>query len=251
MAARAGLVGVSLTDHDTVHGIEEAATEAARLGLQFLPGAELSANQPGRSVHLLAYGFDLDDPGMRLFFDEFWSDRIRRTEEIVDRLNRLDVGLSVQDVLRQSGNGVPTRAHIGRALVAAGWVGEIETAFDRWIARGRPAFVEKKPTPPEEVVDLVHAAGGVVLLAHPGRDFAAAEIRGLAEVGLDGVEILHPRNGYHERKMLGRLADELDLLRGGGSDWHGPDSARSGPGTQQVPLEWLHAIASRCVRGNR
>lgn len=253
-AAARGLAGLSLTDHDTVDGIPEAAEEAGRLGVEFLVGAELSANQPGRSVHLLAYGFDTVDAALQEFFADFRADRHRRMETMVARLNDLGVGLSVADVLRESGDGVPTRAHVGRALVAGGWAPNPDSAFARWIARGRPAFVEKRRSPPEEVIRLVHSAGGVVLLAHPGRDFTAADIAELVEAGLDGLEIRHPRNGPRERRMLERLTAAGDLLRGGGSDWHGADSGGAEPGSERVPFSWLQAIQERCdprYPGNR
>jgi len=252
VAAR-GLRGLSLTDHDTADGIEEAATEARRLDLEFLVGAELSANAPGKSIHILAYGFNPADPGMLSFFRDFRTDRLRRTDEIVQRLQVLGVGLTVDDVLAESGEGVPTRAHVGRALVAGGWVQEENEAFRRYIARGKPAFVEKKPTPPEQVIELVREAielvreaGGVTILAHPGRDFTQLELAGWMDSGLSGVEILHRRNDSGVRRTLEMLADERDLLRGGGSDWHGTSSGAP-PGSQNVPMEWMRAIAARCA----
>jgi hypothetical protein len=244
LAAR-GLRGFSLTDHDTVDGLEEAAAEAGRLGLDFLVGAELSANAPGRSIHILAYGFDPTDAGMRGFFRDFRADRLRRTDEIVQRLRGLDVGITLDDVMEQAGEGVPTRAHVGRALVAGGWVREEEEAFRRYIARGRPAFVEKKPSPPEEVCRFVRRAGGVTILAHPGRDYSQAELSRWMGREFDGVEVLHPRNDPGVRRGLERLAGERGLLRGGGSDWHGTDSSAP-PGSQRVPADWMEAIRDRC-----
>ena len=244
VAAR-GLRGFSLTDHDTAEGLEEAAAEAGRLGLDFLVGAELSANAPGRSIHILAYGFDPADPGMRAFFRDFRADRMRRTDEIVQRLRGLDVGITLDDVMAEAGEGVPTRAHVGRALVAGGWVRREEEAFRRYIARGRPAFVEKKPSPPDEVCECVRRAGGVTILAHPGRDYSQAELSRWMGESFDGVEILHPRNDPGVRRVLERLADERGLLRGGGSDWHGTDSGAP-PGSQRVPAEWMQAIRDRC-----
>jgi len=244
VAAR-GLRGFSLTDHDTVGGVEEAAAEAARLGLDFLVGAELSANAPGRSIHILAYGFDPTDSGMRAFFRDFRADRLRRTDEIVRRLRDLGAELTLDEVMAEAGEGVPTRAHIGRALVAGGWVRGEEEAFRRYIARGRPAFVEKKPTPPEGVCETVRRAGGVSILAHPGRDFTQAELADWMGPSFDGVEILHPRNDPGVRRALERLATERGLLRGGGSDWHGTDSGAP-PGSQRVPVDWMRAIRDRC-----
>lgn len=241
-----GLQGLSLTDHDTVDGVEEAASEARRLGLDFLVGAELSANAPGQSIHILAYGFDPTDRGLRGFFSGFRTDRMRRTEAMVGRLQALGVDLKLQDVLDESGPGVPTRAHVARALLANGWVRYHEEAFRRYLGRGKPAFVEKKATPPERVIELVHAAGGVTLLAHPGRDFTTAELGRWIDVGFDGVEILHPRNDPGVRRVLEGLAERRGLLRGGGSDWHGTDSGAP-PGSQRVPAAWMEAIEASCA----
>ncbi len=240
-----GLCGFSLTDHDTADGIEEAAAEASSLGLEFLVGAELSANAPGRSIHILAYGFDPADAGMRAFFRDFRADRLRRTDEIVQRLQTLGAGVTMDDVMAEAGEGVPTRAHVGRALVNGGWVREQNEAFQRYIARGKPAFVEKMPTPPEKVCERVRRAGGVTILAHPGRDFTAAELAHWMDDGFDGVEILHPRNDPGVRRQLEQLADQKDLLRGGGSDWHGADSGAP-PGSQRVPQDWMNSIRLRC-----
>jgi hypothetical protein len=244
--ASRGVRGFSLTDHDTVAGVEEAAAEAARLGLDFVVGAELSANAPGRSIHILAYGFDPTDGDMRAFFRDFRADRLRRTDEMVKLLRTLGPEITVDDVMAEAGEGVPTRAHVGRALVNGGWVREHNEAFRRYIARGRPAFVEKKPTPPDEVCELVRRAGGVTILAHPGRDFTQAELGAWMAGAFDGVEILHPRNDPGVRRTLEQLADTMDLLRAGGSDWHGADWGAP-PGSQKVPIEWMRAIERRCT----
>jgi predicted metal-dependent phosphoesterase TrpH len=240
-----GLEGLSLTDHDTVDGVEEAASEARRLGLDFLVGAELSANAPGQSIHILAYGFDPTDRDLRTFFADFRSDRLRRTEDMVGRLRSLGVDLTVQDVLDESGDGVPTRAHVARALLSCGWIRYHEEAFQRYLSRGKPAFVEKQPSPPERVIELVRAAGGVTILAHPGRDFTQSAIGAWIDAGFDGVEVLHPRNDPGVRRALDSLAERRGLLRGGGSDWHGTDSGAP-PGSQRVPAAWMREIEARC-----
>ena len=121
----------------------------------------------------------------------------------------------------------------------------VEEAFRRFIARGKPAFVEKMPTPPQKVIDLVKAAGGVTILAHPGRDFTTAELAAWIDAGFDGVEVLHPRNDPGVRRVLETLAEERGLLRGGGSDWHGTVSGAP-PGSQRVPAAWMEAIQARC-----
>ena len=246
-ARAAGLSGLSLTDHDTADGLEEAEVEARALGLAFLGGAELSANEPGRSVHLLAFGFDRSDPALLEFMQGYREDRVRRAKEIVRRLNGLGVPLEWGHVEAEMGGAAPTRAHLARALVASGLVPTAHQVFGRYLSRGRPAFVEKRPTPPAEVIDRVHGAGGVVLLAHPGRVHDEAAIRRWVGQGLDGVELRHPENGPEVRARLERLALELGLLRSGGSDWHGPEAYRVEIGSEAVPIEWMEAIAARCA----
>lgn len=244
--AAAGLVGLALTDHDTVDGVAAAAAEAEVLGLRFLPAAELSANEPGRSVHLLAFGLDTSDQELLGFLAAYRGDRVRRAREMVGRLERLGVPLTYADVEAEAGQAAPTRAHVARALVRTGHVRTIAEVFRRLLSRGMPAFVEKSPTPPAEVIERVHAAGGVVLVAHPGREHGEEELRRWTSEGLDGVELLHRENPPEVRRRLGALADELGWLRSGGSDWHGPHSHRAGIGSERVPESWLEEIAARC-----
>jgi predicted metal-dependent phosphoesterase TrpH len=245
-AASAGLGGIALTDHDTVAGIEEARTEAGRHGLAFLSGAELSANEPGRSVHLLAYGFDLTDGNLLAFFEEYGADRRRRARDIVGRLQGLGVQLLYEEVAEQAGAAAPTRAHVARALVRHGHVSSEDEVFRRYLSRGRPGYVEKRPTPPAEVIDRVHRAGGVVLLAHPGRAHGPAEVRRWVAEGLDGVEVRHPNNSPQVRQRMAALVKELGLLRSGGSDWHGPGTRKFDLGGESVPIAWMREIETRC-----
>lgn len=243
--AEAGLAGMALTDHDTVDGLEEAAEEARRRGIRLLAGAELSANEPGRSVHVLAYGFDPADPGLAEFFREYREDRERRARAIAERFRELGVALEYAAVQRQAGDGVPTRAHVARALVEEGLLPDERTVFREYLGRDGPAYVEKRPTPPRSVFEKVHRAGGVAVLAHPGWTHEPDTIRRWIDEGLDGVEVRHPRNDPKVRRRLSDLALEHDLLRTGGSDWHGPDSRRPEPGTQDVPMAWMEAVRER------
>ncbi len=248
-AAERGVAGLSLTDHDTVAGIEEAAAESKRRGLAFLVGAELSANEPGRSVHLLAYGFDPSDARLLRFMEAYTEDRVRRARRIVERLNEIGVSLSYEDVEAEAGLAAPTRAHVARALLRRGAAASHDRVFRRWLSRGRPAFVEKRATPPREVIRRVHEAGGVAVLAHPGRTYGAADVRRWVGEGLDGVEVLHPENSPAVRRSMDALARELGLLRAGGSDWHGPDTHRAPIGSEPVPAAWMDAIAARTRAG--
>lgn len=246
-AASLGLSGLSLTDHDTVEGLDEAAEEARLHDLRFLPGAELSANEPNRSVHILAFGIDRRDSGLLAFLRTLQEDRRRRARQMVEKLRALGVALTYDAVEEQCKQAAPTRAHVARALVAERLVPDIHAVFRLYLQRGRPAFVEKLPTPPSLVIDQVHRAGGVALLAHPGRTYGEPEITRWRADGLDGVEVLHPANPEDVRRLLASLSRRLGLLRSGGSDWHGPFSDRSEIGSQKVPLEWMEEIEQRAA----
>lgn len=245
-AAAIGLAGLALTDHDTVDGLEEAAVEAARHGLRFLPAAELSANEPGRSIHLLAFGFDPTESGLLAFLAAYRDDRWRRAREIVNRLRGLGVPLTHRRVEEEAGRAAPTRAHVARALVAGGHAASEHEVFRRWLSRGRPAFVEKRPTPPAGPIERVHRAGGVVLLAHPGRAQRLSDLGRWVADGLDGVEVVHPVNPPDVRNRMARFVSERGLLRSGGSDWHGPGTHRAELGDERVPIEWMREIEARC-----
>jgi predicted metal-dependent phosphoesterase TrpH len=197
-------------------------------------------------VHLLAYGFDPGDEGFREYLDGYREERVRRAREIVRRLQELGVDLPYEEVERRAVAGNPTRAHIGRALVEEGLVKDERTAFGRYLSRGRPAFVEKRPSPPAEVIERAHAAGGVVLVAHPGREHSMEDIGRWLDEGLDGVEVLHPSHDEGMRARLGELVRDRGLLAGGGSDWHGRGHVHEAePGSQDVPLAWMDAIEER------
>jgi len=244
-AAEAGLRGLSLTDHDTTSGLDEAETEANRLGLRFLPGAELSASEPGRGVHLLAFGFDPRDENLQAFLSQYDVDRRRRAVEMVDRLRGLGLEIEYAEVEAQTGPAAPTRAHVARALVEGGHVDHEREVFKRYLSRDCPAFVDKREVAPAAVFDIVHEAGGVVLLAHPGKTFGSDDVRRWVAEGLDGVEVFHPANSATVRSRMDALADELDLLRTGGSDWHGPGTRRATLGFEPVPERWFDEIARR------
>ncbi|MFQ5529729.1 MAG: PHP domain-containing protein, partial [Gemmatimonadota bacterium] len=230
-AARRGAAGVSLTDHDTLAGVETAGAEADRLGLAWLPGVEISATEADRSVHLLAYGVTEGSADLDALLAEIREDRQGRAREIVRRFNDLGVALDLETVEKEAAGGVPTRAHVARAIVASGLMPNVHSVFQRYLADGGPAYVEKAEIAPSTVFRCVHEAGGVVVLAHPGRTYPDEQIVAWASTGLDGIEVMHPKNHGSRRDELRAIAYRLDLLMTGGSDWHGPNAGGMEPGT--------------------
>ena len=223
-AARAGLDVVALTDHDTVAGHAEARAAAGPVAL--LPGMELSCRLDGRSLHMLAYLFDADQPELAAELTRIRDDRVLRARAMVDNLAGLGVDVSWDQVAAIAGQAVVGRPHIARAMADSGAIASPREAFTRdWIADGGRAYVGRYALDPVRAIDLVRAAGGVTALAHPraGRDtwVTNEQITRLAAAGLAGLEVFHPDQSEAERARLIALAHDLALVPTGGSDDHG------------------------------
>jgi 3',5'-nucleoside bisphosphate phosphatase len=225
-AAEAGLDVIALTDHDTVAGIREAAS-ALPAGLTLVPGSELSCRLEGHSVHVLAYLFDAENDRLAGEMAEIRESRLHRARAMVARLNELGAAVSWEEVSEIAGGGVVGRPHIARAMVEAGVVPTFDDAFTaEWIGPGGRAHVSRYALDPARAIRLVHAAGGVTVLAHPrgetrGWQVPDDVIADLAAAGLTGVEVNHPQQDERTRTRLSELAARLGLVPSGGSDDHG------------------------------
>ena len=245
--AAAGVRAFALTDHDTVAGLADARAAAAAAGLEFVPGIEVSAHDERRgSTHVLGYFIEDGDPAFLSLLNGFRERRVERAREIVERLNRLGVAVTYEQVSAHARGGLIARPHVARALLEGGWVRNVNEAFGRYIADGRPAYVPTRYATPGEAIAAIHSAGGLAVLAHPGKRADDEWIRELSELGLDGLEVWHPEHGPTEARHFRRLARRLQLLATGGSDWHGPrDRAHGGLGSQAVPYEYYEALKAR------
>ena len=246
-AAAAGLDVMALTDHDTVAGLGEAS--AARPGgLALVPGMELSCLLAGRSVHMLAYLFDPEDPALSAETALIRDDRAHRAMAMVDRLAGLGAPVTWEQVAGIAGDAVVGRPHIARAMAAAGVVETPADAFtSEWIGDGGRAYVGRYAPDPARAIALVRAAGGVPVLAHPrspGYEIGDEVIARLAAVGLAGIEVFHPDHDDAERGRLTALARSLDLAMTGGSDDHGSFNA-SGLGSETTPPEEYERLLSQ------
>jgi hypothetical protein len=255
-AARAGLDVVALTDHDTVAGHAQAR-RALPESLTLVPGMELSCRLDGRSLHLLAYLFDPDDPDLAAQTQRIRDDRVLRAQAMVDRLIDLGVPITWADVAAIAGSAVVGRPHIARAMAASGAIASPDQAFTReWIADGGRAYVDRYALEPGRAIGLVRAAGGVAVVAHPRADRALLvtdeQIAGLAAAGLAGVEVFHPDQPEAEQASLLGLTRDLGLIATGGSDDHGSltghriGSYTAAPGAYESLI--AQATGSRPVR---
>ncbi len=233
---------MGLTDHDTIAGVSEALAAGERYGVRVVAGCEFSAAAPWGEMHVLGYFLPPDSSELEQFLERCRADRMRRAQEMVQQLQRLGMELPFESVLKESAGGAVGRPHVARAIVRHGGAIDSSDAFDRFIGRGKPAFVEKSLPSFSAVANVIHAAGGVVSVAHLKERGTRVVVERLKADGLDGVETRHPSHDPDLRARLTDIALHLGLLRTGGSDWHGdpePGVTHGTIGSQRVPKEWL------------
>ena len=251
-AKAAGLSTFALTDHDTLDGLPAARAAADELGIRMIDGIELSAVEDDTETHVLGLHLgDTADLSQRLVAVR--EMRVSRAQRIVERLNALGIPVTFDAVLRQSAGGAVGRPHVARALIAGGWVTDFREAFEKLLGNGKVAYVPKDRLALRDAIALIHRAEGIAVLAHPGPGVTRERIASLVELGLDGIEVLHPSHSWDDARRLDAIAGELGLVRSGGSDWHGaPDGARS-LGMMRVPAQWLadHEARVRARRSRR
>jgi 3',5'-nucleoside bisphosphate phosphatase len=225
LAADVGLSGLALTDHDTCAGWDEARRAALAHDLEFVPGIELSAERGEQSVHLLGFWIDAGDAALAAECVRLRGERAERARAMIERLSRLGVTVDERRVRAIAGGAPIGRPHVAAALVEAGAVPDLDTAFDRYLADGGPAWVPKHALDPVDAVTLIRAAGGTAVLAHPALSaeggLATALLDELAAAGLAGVEADHPHQEPAAVEHWRARAAERGLLVTGGSDFHG------------------------------
>ncbi|QDU72894.1 PHP domain-containing protein [Mucisphaera calidilacus] len=262
IAQTAGLGAFALTDHDTTAGVADARAAAERLGIGFLPGIELSANPFSilerhehahwGTLHVLGYGIDEADTSLQAVCDELANARNERNPEIVDRLNSLGVKISYEQVVASAsatGSNVVGRPHIAAVLQERGYVRSHHEAFRRYIGEGAPAYVRKDALSAGRAIETIRAAGGVAVLAHPiqltrDRDLLGRALIRLRELGLQGVEVIHPDQKAGTRQGLAHHARRLGLLMTGGSDFHGKEHGAK-LGAMRVPLNYHKTLSAK------
>jgi len=251
-ARSAGLSTVALTDHDTFDGLDEAVAEGERTGIQVVRGMELSCGTDRESVHLLMYGGNENDPALQSEMAKVREGRSNRLRPVLAKLAELGYPLTEEAVLAQVGDSPSVgRPHIADALIAAGYVKDRTEAFDRFLADGGPAHVERYTIDLPHGIDLVNGAGGVPIIAHPwgrGRehvlppDYLEQLVR---EHDLAGFEVDHQDHDPQTRAELRALADRLGVLATGSSDYHGTGKTDHDLGVNTTAPEVLAEIIKR------
>jgi hypothetical protein len=239
-AAAAGLTTLAVTDHDTTAATAEVRASAEAHGIAAVPGIEITAVEGGRDVHVLGYFLDASEPGLVRFLKSQREIRVERIKAIAARLAELGMPIVLSpllDAAEREPHRAVGRPQVALAMVAARHVVTTHEAFDRFLAVGRPAFVPRQGHAVETVVEIIHRAGGLASLAHPGRTEVDRRIPAFAAAGLDCLEVYHSDHDEATTERYRQTALQLGLLMTGGSDFHGDPGRSIDPGAATLPAD--------------
>jgi hypothetical protein len=217
----AGIQVVGVADHDTVDGIAATLAAAGAAGIQCVPGIEVSAYWGAVEFHILGYYVDPGDAALIAFLQGTQDARHRRMRAMVSRLWAMGIPIPEAEVFAAASNGNVGRPHLARVLRAHGVVESLDEAFDRYLGTGRPAYVPRPDVTVAQAIAVIHGAGGLAFVAHPGLQNRDDAFPDLVAAGLDGIEVYHPKHTYGLVSRYRRLAARHRLLISGGSDFHG------------------------------
>lgn len=257
LAKQSNLTALALTDHDTVAGCADARDEAAKLGVDFLCGIEISAEYPAPgTMHILGYGVDPESAALKTLTETLIAGRDSRNPRIVEKLNEMGVAVTMREWEDEAKGAVLGRPHLAAILVRKGYVSSIKHAFDSFLGQGAPAYFDKERLTPRQALERIAASGGVAVLAHPiqlrTQNDAQLDrvVNDLADLGLGGIEVIH---SDHDDAWLAKctaLAERFGLIKTGGSDFHGTnkkDIALGSARGRRIPREMFDVLKAACA----
>jgi len=256
LAKAKGLVAISITDHDTTEGTTEALAAGSDLSVEVVPGIEMGVVFDELHIHLLGYYIDPGDRELLGTLSEIQAARRRRNLQIIEKLQRLGLAISAEEVELKSTIGQTGRPHIAQVLMEKGIVRSMDDAFNRFLGRGAAAYVARKVLRVEEGIALIKRAGGIAVLAHPATIDSSlksipALVGKLVPLGLGGLEVYYPVHSSRNQKQLSMLAQSYGLVVTGGSDYHGdirPGTMLAGGSNVRVPRRVLQQLKERLGR---
>ncbi|MBI1869727.1 MAG: PHP domain-containing protein [Chlamydiae bacterium] len=233
---------IAMTDHDSVESIDEARWMGEKLGIEIISGIELSAYHGESELHILGYFFDDKDLEFCKALKKFCEEREKRIHQIVEKLTKAGVRITLEDVTKLSGEGAPGRLHVARALVEKRIVTDTREAFRRFLSYGKPAYVEKEKISTQEAIQMLKVIGGVPVLAHPGLLHRDDLIPQLVREGLMGLEVYHTEHSQNAIEHYKELTQVHRLVMTGGSDCHGEAKGKFLIGKNRIPYHLLEPL---------
>lgn len=257
-AKQKGLSAIAITDHDTVAGVEEASMEGEELGIRVIPGAELSTRVDDYDVHMTSLFINCKNKRLIKRLDDMAASRQERNYKMVDKLHEAGFQIERRDLDALGEGKILARGHIAQILIARGYATELKEALRKYLSKGTPGYVQKEVLSPEECIQLVHDAGGLIFVAHLHQidpqdpEHCKDVARRLIRMGADGLETQYCEFDDEWRQATEQIAQECGCLRSGGSDFHGAmkkglDLA-CGYGDLQVPYTFLEAMDAELAR---
>ncbi|MGI8905446.1 MAG: PHP domain-containing protein [Candidatus Sumerlaeaceae bacterium] len=255
IASQRGLAAIAVTDHDTFSAVEEAKAAGTELGVRVLSGVEISVEYAGKTVHMLGYCFDAGADTLREKLGEILKGRDERNLQIVKKLNELGMDITYNEITAEAGGKVVGRPHFAAVLLRKGYVQQRQEAFDKYLAKGAAAYMDRLRFGPEDSVAMIREAGGVAVLAHPKLvRFPDGEtlddlVRSLTDAGLGGIECYYSLHTAEETQQYLSLSRKYNLVATGGSDYHGRNKPKismgTGEGDLHVPISCADALEAR------
>jgi predicted metal-dependent phosphoesterase TrpH len=249
-----GLQAIAITDHDTIEGLEEGVSEGERIGLEVIPGIEISAAHSPGSMHILGFFVDIRHPFLNERLGYLQKARAERNPKIVEKLNQLGIEVTYEEVLKASGGGQVGRPHFAHVLLEKKYVRSFQEAFDHFLKKGAPAYVDKFRFTAKEALYFINEAKGVAVLAHPNtlslNGYSELEqlLLKLVEEGLKGIEVYYPEHSTLEVARYKALAERYGLLMTGGTDYHGIEGSELdigvGRGEMKLPYSIVEGLKS-------
>jgi predicted metal-dependent phosphoesterase TrpH len=255
IAKQRGLSAISITDHDTLSGTDEAIVAGEEYGIEVVSGIELSVYHNDIEMHILGYLLDHSDKKITKRIIKLQTARNERNKKIVEKLNCLGIAIRHNEVKAVSKIGQTGRPHIAKVLHKKGLVRTFNDAFEKYLRKGAPAYVPRFVYSAEEAINMIKDAGGFAVLAHPvqvDNTFTTLQkiIDELVALGLDGVELYYPTHSGKIRKRIRKITQKHDLLFTGGSDYHGdirPGTSLAGGVNVHVPAELLEKMKQKWI----
>lgn len=219
-AKNKGIDVLSITDHDNLAAIEEATEYGKEVGVEIIPGVEISSDIMDREIHILGYFVEPGNFELERYLEFFRAERLKRADRIVKKLNIIGISLQLDDVLKIARDSAVGRPHIAQAMVEGGFINSYFEAFNKYIGNGCIAYEKKVHVSPRSAFKIISDSGGLSFIAHPGI-MPEHILKELIESGVDGIEVVHPSHNPQLVKFYRGIVNEYFLLESGGSDYHG------------------------------